>query len=131
MPGRGLPVSKLSKVVWVLPLGLLVAIASGLAWRSQGRVEVEGRLIEGSLRCRDACHFELVLETAPQTVVQVASCIMPETLRDWPGVPVHVMAAGKWTSEGRLAATALLTREGHYKGPKPSSGRPPECFVPP
>ena len=127
---RGRP--KVSKLVWLTPLALVTGIVLALAWRGKGRVEVEGKLREGSLRCRDACHFELVLETSPPTMVQVDSCIMPETLRDWPGVPVHVMAAGTWQNgESRLAATALLTREGHYKGPKPSSGRPPECFVPP
>lgn len=120
-----------SKLVWLLPLALLAAIALGLAWRGQGRVELEGKLREGSLRCRDACHFELVLETSPATLVQANSCIMPDTLRDWPGVPVQVMVAGKWVGEGRLEATALLTKQGHYRGPKPSSGRPPACFVPP
>jgi hypothetical protein len=127
MPGLG---PRVSKVLWVIPLGAMVAIAAGLAWRSQGRAEVEGQLREGSLRCQNACKFELVLETSPATIVHVDSCIMPDTLRDWPGVPVHLMAAGTWQSEGRLHATALLTREGHYEGPKPSSGRPPECFIP-
>jgi hypothetical protein len=121
---------KTSKLVWLLPLALLAAIALGLGWRSRGRVELEGKLREGSLRCRDACHFELVLETSPETLVQADSCIMPDTLRDWPGVPVHVMAAGKWVGERRLKATALLTKQSHYEGPKPSSGRPPACFVP-
>lgn len=117
--------------MWLLPLALLAAIALGLAWRSRGRVELEGKLREGSLTCRDACHFELVLETAPETLVQVDTCIMPDALRDWPGVPVHVMVAGSWTGQGRLKASALLTKQGHYEGPKPSSGRPPACFVPP
>lgn len=130
MPGLGPRVAKLSKLVWVLPVAAIAAVVFGLAWRSQGRAEVEGKLREGSLRCRDACSFELVLETSPATIVVVDSCIMPETLRDWPGVPVHVMAAGTWQSERRLHATALLTREGHYQGPKRSSGRPPECFIP-
>ena len=122
---------KTSKLVWLLPLALLAAIALGLGWRSRGRVELEGKLREGSLRCRDACQFELVLETSPETLVQADSCIMPDTLRDWPGVPVHVMAAGSWVGEGRFKGTALLTKQSHYKGRKPSSGRPAACFVPP
>jgi hypothetical protein len=113
-------------------LALIAVIAAGLWLRSRDRVEIEGKLREGSLRCDDECHFELVLEGQPETRVRVETCIMPEALRDWPGTPVHVMAAGRWQGERQLLATALLTREGLSREGKssPSPGRPPSCFVP-
>lgn len=119
-----------SRRSWLALVVVIALIATGLWYRSRGRVEIEGKLREGSLRCDDECHFELVLEGAPETRVRVESCIMPDTLRDWPGKPVHVMAAGRWEGERQLLATALLTQEGYTKEPKPSSGRPPSCFIP-
>ena len=127
MPASRATTSKLSLLA---VLAVLLAIAGGLMWRAKGRVELEGKLREGSLRCDDECHFELVVEGQPETRVRVDTCIMPDTLRDWPGVPLHLMVAGKWEGERRLHASALLTQEGYRQGPKSSSGRPPSCFIP-
>ena len=118
------------KTSWLALLTVALLILGGLLWRSKDRVRVEGKLREGSLRCDDECHFELVVEGSPETRVRVETCIMPSTLRDWPGVPLHVMAAGRWEGPQRLLATALFTKESYAQGPKGSSGRPPSCFVP-
>jgi hypothetical protein len=122
---------------WKRQLGLaglaLVVVYAGVAWRlsSRGPVTLEGRLRPGSLRCDDECHFELTLETRGGTRVRVDECLMPDTLRDWPGKPLDVLAAGRWEGERVLRATFLATKQGHSDGAKPSSGRPPACFVPP
>jgi hypothetical protein len=93
------------------------------------RVTLEGTLREGSLRCTDACHFELVVTSDRERRVRVESCIMPDALRDWPGHPLRVMVAGTIRG-GELVASSLLMRDGYVKDPPHSPGRPPECFIP-
>ena len=104
-----------------------------MAWRLwfTDRLTLEGPMREGSLRCADECHFDFVLELDGGARVRADTCIMPDTLRDWPGHPVQVMVAGSWEGEKRLHATALLTKSGYWSGAKPSGGRPAACFVPP
>lgn len=115
-----------------LAAAVVALLGAGLAWRTwgSGRVTLEGKLREGSLRCIDACHFELVLEGEPEVTVRADTCIMPDTLRDWPGRAVHVLAAGRWEGPARLHASSLFTREGYWQGQKPSGGRPEACFIP-
>lgn len=97
---------------------------------SDDRVMFEGTLREGSLRCTDACHFELVVTEAERdTRVRVSECIMPDALRDWPGRRLRVMVAGR-RQGGVLIASSLLTREGYAKDAPRTPGRPPECFIP-
>jgi hypothetical protein len=113
--------------------GLVLAVVwGGVAWRlgPHGDVTLEGTLRPGSLRCEDECHFELTLETNGGTRVLVDQCIMPGTLRDFPGASVDVLAAGRWEGERRLRATFLATKGGYVSGPQAASGRPPACFVP-
>ena len=118
-------------IAWAI--GVTAVVWGGVAWRLwlTERVSIEGQLRAGSLRCRDECHFDFVIEGRPATSVRADTCIMPDALRDWPGRPVNVMTAGKWEGQSRLKATALLVKDGYRGGPKPSGGRPPECFVPP
>ena len=112
---------------------VLVAVWAGVAWRLwfTDRVTFEGPLRQGSLRCADECHFDFVVEAYGGTRVRADTCIMPDTLRDWPGHPVHTMIAGTWEGERRLRASALFVKSNGWNGSKPSGGRPPSCFVPP
>jgi hypothetical protein len=127
----GLP--RLSPITKYAALGVMLVIGAGVAHRLwfSSDVKLQGKLREGSHSCTDECHFSFVLEVGGGTEVLADTCIMPDTLRDWPGRPVELMVAGKPDGKRRVRATFLATKQGYRDGLKPSSGRPASCFVPP
>lgn len=79
----------------------------------QGRnVRVLGTLVPGSLRRRDEpCEYRFLLRRGEATVeVRYPKCVMPDTVRDVPGVTVEVTAEGEILDDGVFAASQIMAK---------------------
>jgi cytochrome c-type biogenesis protein CcmE len=87
----------------------LVAERESLADRY---VRVDGVLVSGTLRRRDEpCEYRFALEKNGATIdVRYPQCVVPDTLRDYPGVPVQVTAEGRLATEGHFEADQILAK---------------------
>jgi len=76
-------------------------------------VRVDGTLVKGSLtQAKDGrCEYRFVIEKkGAQVPVRYASCIVPDTFRDVPGMDVAVTAEGTLASAGHFEATQIMAK---------------------
>jgi cytochrome c-type biogenesis protein CcmE len=75
-------------------------------------VRVDGVLVSGTLRRRDEpCEFRFSLEKNGSKIdVRYPQCVVPDTLRDYPGVAVQVTAEGRLASAGHFEADQILAQ---------------------
>jgi cytochrome c-type biogenesis protein CcmE len=75
-------------------------------------VRVDGTLVSGTLRRRDQpCEYRFQLEkNGAKLDVQYPGCVVPDTFRDLPGVPVAVTVEGTLSEAGHLAAERILAK---------------------
>jgi cytochrome c-type biogenesis protein CcmE len=73
-------------------------------------VRVEGNLVKGSLLHRpEPCEYRFKIESAGKVLpVRFAQCIVPDNLRDVPGMDIVVIAEGKLAEGGHLEATKIM-----------------------
>ncbi|HSO38627.1 MAG TPA: cytochrome c maturation protein CcmE [Labilithrix sp.] len=86
-----------------------------LAQRSKyvGRpVRAEGLLVHGSLaRGADGCdHRFTIARNGAEVPVRFPMCVVPDSLRDVPGIDVEVNVEGELHADGSLGATRVFTK---------------------
>jgi cytochrome c-type biogenesis protein CcmE len=79
---------------------------------SDRHVRVDGILVSGSLRRRDEpCEYRFALEKNGSRIdIRYPQCVVPDTLRDYPGVAVEVTAEGRLAGEGYFEADQILAK---------------------
>ena len=81
--------------------------------RLSGRtVRVTGTLVSGSLaRRQEPCEYRFQLQKDGKTVpVRYAQCVVPDTFRDVPGIPVEGTAEGKLAEGGHFEASHIMAK---------------------
>jgi cytochrome c-type biogenesis protein CcmE len=76
-------------------------------------VRVDGTLVKGSLTQAKtgACEYRFEIEkNGAKVPVRYASCIVPDTFRDVPGMDVAVTAEGTLASAGHFEATQIMAK---------------------
>lgn len=101
-------VSAEGSTTWATTVDELVENA---AMRDQ-RVRVQGTLVKGSLQKRDnPCAFRFQLEGQHAVIqVQLAKCVIPDSLQDRPEARVSVTAEGRLGGDGVFEASRVLAK---------------------
>ena len=75
-------------------------------------VRVEGELVQGTLRHRaEPCEYRFFMQTDGKKLeVRFPNCVIPDTLKDVPEIPVKVVAEGSLSAQGFFLATQLLAK---------------------
>ena len=75
-------------------------------------VRAEGNLVNGTLVRRDQpCEYRFRLsKNGTELPVKYAGCIVPDTFRDIPGMPVSVTVEGQLQSDNTFEATNVLAK---------------------
>jgi len=75
-------------------------------------VKVEGTLVKGTLMRRDQpCEYRFKMQKEGAVLpVRLASCVVPDTFRDMPGMDVDVTAEGKLASGGHFEASHIMAK---------------------
>jgi cytochrome c-type biogenesis protein CcmE len=75
-------------------------------------VRVSGKLVHGSLGIgENGCdHRFRISGESTELPVRFAECVVPDNLRDVPGIDVEVTVEGRPDSDGSLNATRVLTK---------------------
>lgn len=75
-------------------------------------VRVEGDLVAGSLTYRkEPCEYRFEMQKQGKKIaVRYPQCVVPDTFKDVPGVPVQVTAEGQLNPEGHFDATHIMAK---------------------
>ena len=75
-------------------------------------VRAEGTLVHGSLTKRDSpCEYRFQIEANKvQVPVRFAQCVVPDTFRDLPDMPVGVTVEGQLLADNSFEATSVLAK---------------------
>jgi cytochrome c-type biogenesis protein CcmE len=76
------------------------------------QVRADGNLVHGSLTKRDSpCEYRFTIEkNGTEVPVRYASCVVPDTFRDIPDMPVGVTVEGELLSDNSFTATLVLAK---------------------
>jgi cytochrome c-type biogenesis protein CcmE len=75
-------------------------------------VRAEGNLVHGSLTKRDSpCEYRFTIEkNGTEVPVRYPNCVVPDTFRDVPDMPVGVTVEGELLADNSFAATSVLAK---------------------
>jgi cytochrome c-type biogenesis protein CcmE len=75
-------------------------------------VKVEGDLVPGTLTYRkEPCEYRFDMERSGKKLsVRFPECVVPDTVKDVPGVPVQITAAGQLNPDGHFDATQIMAK---------------------
>jgi cytochrome c-type biogenesis protein CcmE len=75
-------------------------------------IKVEGMLVKGTLVRRDQpCEYRFKIQKEAAVLpVRYASCVVPDTFRDMPGMDVAVTAEGKLADNGSFEASHIMAK---------------------
>ena len=95
--------------IYSKPVDELVAQKSKFAGR---QVRAEGNLVHGTLQKREQpCEYRFTIEKNGVTVpVRYPQCVVPDTFRDVPDMPVGVTVEGELLADNSFAATSVLAK---------------------
>jgi cytochrome c-type biogenesis protein CcmE len=76
------------------------------------QVRADGTLVHGSLTKRDSpCEYRFTIaKNGTEVPVRYASCVVPDTFRDVPDMPVGVTVEGELLADNSFAATLVLAK---------------------
>lgn len=79
---------------------------------SDKTIRVEGELVPGTLTRRDEpCEYRFRMQKNEQELsVRYPACVVPDTFKDVPGMPVQVTAEGRLNPEGHFDATHIMAK---------------------
>jgi cytochrome c-type biogenesis protein CcmE len=95
--------------IYAKPVDQLMAEKAKYAGRP---VRAEGNLVNGTLVRRDQpCEYRFRLsKNGTELPVKYAGCIVPDTLKDIPGMPVSVTVEGQLATDNSFEATNVLAK---------------------
>jgi cytochrome c-type biogenesis protein CcmE len=124
MIGAGLAYTVLSGMgtgaTYTKPLDEVVKNSAELA-RTQTKLRVAGTLVHGTLQMRESpCEYRFTLEAnGVKLPVRFGECVVPDTFRDVPDMPVNAEVVGTILADNSFAASQVLAKcPSKYQGEK-------------